>query len=959
MAIECVHIYPYKQLYFNRGLDLPLRDYSHSQLAITNIEGLGPVDANINITPFAAKDGGLFNSSRKQQRNITLTMKLFNDPSMESVREKIYSACPVGEPISLVFDYSDGYSKTIDGYVENNPVDYFGENEGIQVSIICPDPALRRVDKGIDRYGQRICYKMVNYPLKQKIVDKGNDIDIRWAETCKDETELYSIDSICNVFSNVDNLTFLFAMSFILDSDELFINFYSKYFEFDTRTVNEYIRPSSDDEYEENIYYRMENDGYHLIESELEFDNLVKMFLNIETYQDFESGMYYKKNNLYETSKWIKVTWDADYSDQTTEKYIYPVKYGFLNKSSNIVDSLNSGFKYILKTGYDIYFKNFYYIYENDNYEIVDSDNPPEDFYTNDFKYYRKTPISGSEVPMSIISMFDSNASYFTSASQMFMDLTTIGEPISEDTEFIPGNFYKKEKTFIVINDHGGYRLLSNDEDLCFFIDPIEDQIYYQGSASDQSPYLYADGHFDSSVPLYTIYRLNKKYVLRGETFDYNKTYYYISDGEEISIHGSKPSDFALVSSKYYTKEYIYEEILDYPTLDGPTAKTINGRYRYNIILDYLGYTYDIVDVDTPYEPNKYYKYIGDLVKDIEGLYGIESIPLYSLLSGSAPSNWGTPSGKYYSRRRRTVSENIYTIYINDHAFYPITDREVYEYEPLLEMPEDFHENFTNYYTLKKDFSYIVGTFSKPEINDYSRIYSLLIDEPDDWDEYYFRYYYIMNNFDKVFKKINEYESYILPYVSDEDLKSSMMFTKYGGNANYSFGDIYGNITYYEFKMPEDVYKPGIYYEYNRNTNEYTLIESSEPPEDFYIETYKYYKKITKKIDYIPSNVVVFYNPFSKEFEYDMDQYELFLSDLETWFSYVYSPILKIYTSENENNKYIRKNNFTTYKLNDSIIQNGLPNILNRGNNYIMMQTVSNGIINYNSPRVIAAVSIL
>ena len=49
-----------------------------SGFAITNIEGLGPVKADINMTDISTYDGGLYNSSRLGIRNIVFNIIFIN-----------------------------------------------------------------------------------------------------------------------------------------------------------------------------------------------------------------------------------------------------------------------------------------------------------------------------------------------------------------------------------------------------------------------------------------------------------------------------------------------------------------------------------------------------------------------------------------------------------------------------------------------------------------------------------------------------------------------------------------------------------------------------------------------------------------------------------------------------------------------------------------------------------------
>ena len=353
MAIECVHVYS------NGGrLDLPLTDYSRSQLAVTNIEGLDPAPATINTTPYAARDGSLFNSSKIQTRNIVITMKLFNYPSMESVRNKVYNRFPIGDEVSLVFDYSDKYSKKISGYVENIKADYFGEFEGIQVSVICPNPDLYRVgyvgmDPEIDPK-KLLNYKMVLYPLKQILHSKGTELSVEWVNPCRDESKTHLIDSLLKVVNKTNrDQKYLFAISFVNnDIDNFYSNFYKKDFDSDIHDeeINSYIDASIGDEFEEGMYFYIENEKYKLILTDIEFKYMTDKYSNLEEYTEFNPNLYYYKKDTYETNKWIKVTWDADFIDQEDDKYVYPIKYGFLNVSSQIIDTIGIGFKYILKS---------------------------------------------------------------------------------------------------------------------------------------------------------------------------------------------------------------------------------------------------------------------------------------------------------------------------------------------------------------------------------------------------------------------------------------------------------------------------------------------------------------------------------------------------------------------------------------------------------------------------------
>lgn len=112
-----------------------------SGFLITRITGLGPAKASINSTEIATRDGGFFNSSRTQSRNIVVTFKLLPKQTIEDVRLMSYRYFPVKKPLTLMIE-TDNRLCLASGYVESNEPDIFSRNETTQISIICPDPYL-------------------------------------------------------------------------------------------------------------------------------------------------------------------------------------------------------------------------------------------------------------------------------------------------------------------------------------------------------------------------------------------------------------------------------------------------------------------------------------------------------------------------------------------------------------------------------------------------------------------------------------------------------------------------------------------------------------------------------------------------------------------------------------------------------------------------------------------------
>lgn len=121
------------------SLELPLKWPNDAGLLISNIDGISPGNVQVNSQDYAMLDGGVYNSSRMQTRNITIEMYYGFSPHIESARHRTYRYFPIKMPVDLRFQ-TDERDLSISGYVESNEVDIFSENEKGQISIVCPDP---------------------------------------------------------------------------------------------------------------------------------------------------------------------------------------------------------------------------------------------------------------------------------------------------------------------------------------------------------------------------------------------------------------------------------------------------------------------------------------------------------------------------------------------------------------------------------------------------------------------------------------------------------------------------------------------------------------------------------------------------------------------------------------------------------------------------------------------------
>lgn len=114
---------------------------SHGMI-VKNIDGLNPAKANVNITDISTTDGGIYNSSRLDKRNIVITFLLaITDgcTSIENARLNSYKYFPIKKLVDFEVE-TDNRIAHIEGYVESNEISIFSKEEEVKVSIVCPFP---------------------------------------------------------------------------------------------------------------------------------------------------------------------------------------------------------------------------------------------------------------------------------------------------------------------------------------------------------------------------------------------------------------------------------------------------------------------------------------------------------------------------------------------------------------------------------------------------------------------------------------------------------------------------------------------------------------------------------------------------------------------------------------------------------------------------------------------------
>lgn len=123
-------------------LIIPLDNYDNG-LIVENIEGLDPVKATLVSTSFANMDGEQYHSSRREARNIKLTLGLDTGSAAGTVRDLrtwLYGYFMPKTSVTLRFVVASGQAYDIVGRVESCEAPPFTQNPAVVVSFMCFDP---------------------------------------------------------------------------------------------------------------------------------------------------------------------------------------------------------------------------------------------------------------------------------------------------------------------------------------------------------------------------------------------------------------------------------------------------------------------------------------------------------------------------------------------------------------------------------------------------------------------------------------------------------------------------------------------------------------------------------------------------------------------------------------------------------------------------------------------------
>lgn len=127
---------------------------------VLEVDGLYPVKAQINTTEIAGVDGSKFNSSKLNERAITLTLKI--NGNIEQNRINLYRFFTTKKKCKLYYT-NESREVYIEGYCEAHKIPQFTKSEKAQISIVCPNPYFKALDYIVTDMSSRV--RMFKFPF--------------------------------------------------------------------------------------------------------------------------------------------------------------------------------------------------------------------------------------------------------------------------------------------------------------------------------------------------------------------------------------------------------------------------------------------------------------------------------------------------------------------------------------------------------------------------------------------------------------------------------------------------------------------------------------------------------------------------------------------------------------------------------------------------------------------------
>lgn len=181
-----------------------------SGFVVKNVDGLGPVKANINMTASATCDGAMYNSAFMESRDIVISLLYYqtNNETIEDIRQKSYKYFPNKKKIHIRIE-TDNRIVWTEGYVEDNIPAIFSNESGCVITIRCPDPHLYSINEnntifyGVDPLFE---FPLENSSTEEKLLNMGDIIHTNTAVVFNEGDCDVGCTIIIDVIGSVSNI---------------------------------------------------------------------------------------------------------------------------------------------------------------------------------------------------------------------------------------------------------------------------------------------------------------------------------------------------------------------------------------------------------------------------------------------------------------------------------------------------------------------------------------------------------------------------------------------------------------------------------------------------------------------------------------------------------------------------------------------------------------------------------
>lgn len=131
---------------FNEAYEYLQLTGDEANYQVIKVEGLNPVEAQLNMTTLAGVNGSRFNSSQLASREIVFTIVINGE--VEANRDELYKYFQTGEMLRAIFKTDDKHV-LVEGYVGTVECDPYDEKVTMQASLIVPESFFSDIEETV------------------------------------------------------------------------------------------------------------------------------------------------------------------------------------------------------------------------------------------------------------------------------------------------------------------------------------------------------------------------------------------------------------------------------------------------------------------------------------------------------------------------------------------------------------------------------------------------------------------------------------------------------------------------------------------------------------------------------------------------------------------------------------------------------------------------------------------